>query len=411
MAVVKGELLELSLSGGILGFLDDAQLAQASNEELCRAAEKLQRLRGALEAELASVLGEIDKREAYEKDGARSLAEWSVTRLKVSPAQGKKLQTRASRLSVLPALHRELALGNLTTEQLDPLLQVARPTTDEALASKAPSWSVAQCNRYARHTKLLRASRGQDPLAQEPQRYFSMRQMSDGSWSMSGRLEEESGSIVSNALSQLAQESGPNEDTGHYDSWPERMADALIDLVSAGSQAVAPGLPSIMVHVDASVLSGERPGTGELEGAKDGTGLLSKEATERLACDALWQVLTKDDKGTPVNLGRRYRSAPHWLRSLLLRRDGGCRFPGCQAVRFLHAHHLAHWSKGGETDPNNMILICSRHHKFLHEKHWQVQGAPDEKMIFTSPDGDYLESAPVPRPEDIEPGEEVTPPD
>jgi len=409
---VKGSVLEPTETEGVLGFLDPCRLSEASDGELSQAARDLQRLRNKLDAELLAVLGEIDKRQSFAKEGARSLSEWSVARLCVSSSQGRKLERRASRMSELPALHRELALGNLSSDQLDPLLSVARPQTDEALARKAPNWSVAQCSRYARHTKALRSSRGQLPKgAQEgKERFFSMRQMSDGSWSMSGKLEEGSGAMVSNALSQLAQESGPNQ-YGQYDSWGERMADALVDLVSAGSQAVDPGLPSIVVHVDGSVIDGSKPGIAELEGAKDGTGLLSSEEAQRLSCDALWQVLTEDDKGTPVNLGRRRRSAPHWLRSLLLKRDGGCRFPGCQAVRFLHAHHMEHWSKGGGTDPENMILICSRHHKFLHEGHWEIEGKPSEELSFLSPEGDRLTSSPVPRPEELELQSDTGPPE
>jgi len=410
---VKGGLLELCGEDGFLGLLDSVRLSQSSNEELSRAARELQRLRNKVDAELISVLGEIDRREAFAKEGARSLAQWSVARLGVSSSQGKKLEIRASRLSELPALHRELARGNLSLDQLDPLLSVARPQTDEALARKAPNWSVAQCSRYARHVKVLRASKGQsgsNGLTAEKERFFSMRQMSDGGWSMSGHLEEESGAMVSNALSQLAQESGPNEQTGQYDSWGERMADALVDLVSAGSQAVDPALPSIVVHVNGSVLDKTKNGIAELEGSKDGTGLLSREAAERLSCDALWQVLTTNDEGTPVNLGRRRRSAPHWMRSLLLRRDGYCRFPGCQAVRFLHAHHMEHWSQGGGTDPENMILICSRHHKFLHEGHWHIEGKPSEQLFFVSPEGERLQSSPIPRPEELEQEGDTGPP-
>jgi hypothetical protein len=409
---VKGGLLEVYGEDGLLGLLDPVRLSGSSNEQLSKAAKELQRVRNKIDAELIAVLGEIDRREAFVKDGASSLAQWSVAHLSLSSLQARKLSTRAHRLSQLPALNRELAHGNLSVDQIDPLLSIARPQTDEALARKAQGWSVAQCSRYARHTKLLRAAQGHgSPPKTEKERFFSMRQLSDGGWSLSGHLEEESGAMVCNALSQLAQHTGPDPHTGVYDSWGERMAEALVDLVSAGSQAVDPALPSIVVHIEGSVLDKSKIGIAQLEGAKDGTGLLSREAAERLSCDALWQVLTEDDQGTPVNLGRRRRSAPHWLRSLLMCRDGCCRFPGCQAVRFLHAHHMEHWSQGGGTDPENMVLICSRHHKFLHEGHWHIEGKPSEQLFFVSPEGERLQSSPVPRPEEVELEGDTGPPE
>ena len=34
-------------------------------------------------------------------------------------------------------------------------------------------------------------------------------------------------------------------------------------------------------------------------------------------------------------------------------RDKGCSFPGCTHTRFVDAHHMRHWSEGGETSIEN----------------------------------------------------------
>ena len=55
------------------------------------------------------------------------------------------------------------------------------------------------------------------------------------------------------------------------------------------------------------------------------------------------------------------------IRRVLQRRDGGCRFPGCSATRFVDAHHIHHWADGGETHLGNLVLLCRHHHRLVHE--------------------------------------------
>ncbi|MCY4646109.1 MAG: HNH endonuclease signature motif containing protein [Gammaproteobacteria bacterium] len=54
------------------------------------------------------------------------------------------------------------------------------------------------------------------------------------------------------------------------------------------------------------------------------------------------------------------------MRRALEERDRGCRFPGC-ASRFTEAHHVRHWADGGETSLSNLLLLCRRHHRAVHE--------------------------------------------
>ena len=53
--------------------------------------------------------------------------------------------------------------------------------------------------------------------------------------------------------------------------------------------------------------------------------------------------------GKPLSVGRRTRSVPASIRRALLARDGRCQFPGCERRRFVDAHHIVHWARGGET--------------------------------------------------------------
>ena len=92
-----------------------------------------------------------------------------------------------------------------------------------------------------------------------------------------------------------------------------------------------------------------------------------------------------------LNLSRKHRLVQPALRRALEARDRGCRFPGCSHERWLDAHHVVHWADGGETSLGNTLLLCSRHHRLLHEGgfairadangEWQFQNAKGMKQV------------------------------
>ena len=70
-----------------------------------------------------------------------------------------------------------------------------------------------------------------------------------------------------------------------------------------------------------------------------------------------------------------------------IRRDRGCRFPGCPATHRLHGHHVKHWANGGETSLDNLVLLCPTHHRLVHEGGFDVQRLDDGAFRFTNPHG------------------------
>jgi hypothetical protein len=74
------------------------------------------------------------------------------------------------------------------------------------------------------------------------------------------------------------------------------------------------------------------------------------------------------------------------MRRALRARDGGCRFPGCDHRRFVDAHHVEHWIDGGTTELSNLIMLCRRHHRYVHEWGYAMR-AGDQGVEFFGPDG------------------------
>ena len=48
-------------------------------------------------------------------------------------------------------------------------------------------------------------------------------------------------------------------------------------------------------------------------------------------------------------------------------------------------HHLVHWVDGGETNLDNCILLCKRHHRMVHEGGWQLVRTEDGRLIAIAP--------------------------
>jgi hypothetical protein len=82
-----------------------------------------------------------------------------------------------------------------------------------------------------------------------------------------------------------------------------------------------------------------------------------------------------------LTVGRRTRAVPSAIRRALQLRDGGCRFPGWDNRRWVDSHHIKHWSQGGETKLENLILLCRRHHRLLHEGGYKVEGSPSGETM------------------------------
>src|SRR5690606_29500038 len=78
---------------------------------------------------------------------------------------------------------------------------------------------------------------------------------------------------------------------------------------------------------------------------------------------------------------------PQAIKRALWARDGGCRFPGCGRKRFVDAHHIEHWSTGGETSLANLMLLCSKHHTQVHEGGFRIEKDYRDRWFFRRPDG------------------------
>jgi hypothetical protein len=157
----------------------------------------------------------------------------------------------------------------------------------------------------------------------------------------------------------------------------------MAKLALSAPEGANPPPPEIVI-ADRAVLTGS---SAEGRCHLDGQAAIPPETARRLACDATVVALVEAADGTPLDVGRKRRTPPAALRRALRRRDRGCRFPGCGRRRFLHAHHIVHWIDGGETKLTNGILLCSRHHRLVHEGGFRIETPADHVFVFHDPAG------------------------
>jgi hypothetical protein len=182
-----------------------------------------------------------------------------------------------------------------------------------------------------------------------------------------GRLDRVAGQVVITALDSLTDPA--NFDAEDTRTPAQRRADALVDLCRdhldhSDLPTQRKERPHVMVHLGLEALEGRAGKPCEL----DDTGVITPQTARQLACDAkITRVITRGESQV-LDVGRTTRVISKGLRSALVARDGGCVIDACGAPRrWCDAHHVIHWADGGPTSLDNLILLCRRHHRAVHE--------------------------------------------
>jgi hypothetical protein len=109
---------------------------------------------------------------------------------------------------------------------------------------------------------------------------------------------------------------------------------------------------------------------------------LPVETVRRLACDADIIPVVLNGQGVPIDVGRAKRLATVHQRRALGAFYDSCAIPECQ-VKFAQCepHHIEYWENGGNTDMDNLVPLCSRHHHAAHEGGWKLRLDPDTREL------------------------------
>ena len=378
--------------------------ASALGDAIAELAARLQ----AATYELLVMIREFDERGGWGR-GFQSCAHWLNWRTGLAMGAAREKVRVARALGELPRLSAAMRRGSISYSKIRAITRVATPETEERLLD------FARCATAAHVERLVRAWRRVDGIAEaeddrrrHASRYLDTWVDEDGMLVLRGRLSPEVGAIVQRALEAAAdriyREASGNTDGSVADAEPggresvsagQRRADA-VGLIAESALAAdldrgtAGDRYQVVVHVDAEALTeGAEAGHAALE---DGI-RVPAETSRRMACDAARVEMRHNRDGSVLDVGRKTRTIPPAIRRALMARDHRCRFPGCSS-RHCDAHHVRHWADGGATRLQNLLLLCRRHHRAVHEEGFTIELGKTGEVCFFWPDGRVLPDAP-----------------
>jgi hypothetical protein len=385
--------------------LDSPSSIDALGERIAELAARLH----AATYELLVMLRSFDESGGW-NNGFVSCAHWLNWRTGIDLGAAREKVRVARALAGLPLLSEAMRRGTVSYAKVRAITRVATADTEQRLLDVALAGTAAHVERIVRAWRRVdRVVAAKEADARHLSRQLKTWIDDDGMVVLRGRLTPELGAVVLRALDaavdvlfQEAKDAPPAGGLVGETSWGQRRADALgrlaeVALATDLDRGTTGDRYQVVLHVEAS----EAPviGEGALEdgGAlevDDGAVHVSAETSRRLTCDAGVVIMTHNASCHVLDVGRKTRTVPAAIRRALTARDRRCRFPACTARR-CDAHHVDHWTDGGPTSLDNLVLLCRRHHRLVHEGGLGLQRATDGTVSFYRPDGRPLSVAPA----------------
>ena len=342
--------------------------------------------------ELLVLIRQFDERVGWCRWGLSSCAEWLAWRCDLSLATAREKVRVAHALKHLPSIVESFSIGALSYTKVRELTRVAKKSNEQELVTFALNNTAAHVAERCRELRM--GSMDSIDIAAQAimNRSLRVRRNPDrGTMSVTIDLPIESGELLDKALDKARESDQPESAASVPEiaeaSWSKRQADAFMclirDYLNCQVSADASGAGTqrsdnylVTVHVDQSALAGG-----------DGRSSLPIESVKRLCCDGSAVVVT-EDAGQPLSIGRKSRIIPTAIQRAVRARDNDrCTFPGCHHRRYLECHHIEHWSNGGETSLENLLLLCGKHHTLVHEGGFRIEKDFQSQWYFVRPDG------------------------
>jgi hypothetical protein len=364
-------------------------MQQRSTEAVVARVHRLDRLIAKLQRHLLDALAELERREAWLDDGAHDMTHWTAMQLGISYWKASRWVAAGRALPALPATAEAFERGDLGIDKVVELTRFAEFDDEDALVG----WAQGVSSGAIRRVGDLRArERAGDAEQADRERHLGWRYTDDGArFKLDAELPSAEGSVVAITLERITRQIPVMPDEGSDLRIGARRADALVALCSATlASDDDQDRATVVVHADLDAVI-----DGDLNAAIEGGPVIGGSTLQRLLCNARVQAVLERPDGTVEQVNRPVREPSAWMMRQLRHRDLTCRFPGCGSRRFTQAHHITWWSHGGRTDLDNLVLVCSFHHKLVHEHGWQLERDDSGEVSWTRPSGVRYRAGPA----------------
>jgi hypothetical protein len=370
--------------------------------------------------QLLLLIRDFDDRLGWAKWSFASCAEWLAWRCGLTLSASREKVRVAHALRSLPAISAAFADGRLSYSKVRALTRCAHAYDEDLLLAYALDATAAQVEERCRQIRNVAPESVDIARRAWERRSLSVwRDSARNTMRITVELPIEEGEVITRALDRAVEAgeaaSGPEFASGDgsaENGWRAQQADALVAVAKtyltadARTGGTAEGEPEptapeskmprsaadhyqVVFHADAKSLRGgiSADNSALRGGVGAGRSDLPIETIRRLTCDGSLVTVSEDEQGTPLDVGRKQRTVPPALKRALWSRDRGCSFPGCHRAHYVDAHHIRHWAEGGDTSLENLTLLCTHHHRLLHEGGFRIRRDPEGAIYFQRPDG------------------------
>jgi hypothetical protein len=198
---------------------------KTSSNDLMEEAERLGRILSATQGSLLTVVGELDRRQAYRAEGATSVAAWMTQRLGVAEGTGRSWALVAEKLWDLPHLAQGLRVGALSFDKVRAAVELATPESDASVLRQAEECTVRQL------IDLIRARRGTNDEQAAARHDYRYLRFNDARRLMTAQLTDDAYAEVRGAITARARMFPSDGET----AFDQRRADGLLDICRGSS--------------------------------------------------------------------------------------------------------------------------------------------------------------------------------
>jgi hypothetical protein len=378
----------------LLGAIDRFRQRPKTNRQPQELAAELKGIRHAqdlLDLEFSETTAAFSKTQEYDEQGSVSPIDWIRHHCRMSSGAVWSSLAVGQHVEELPRSieavengeigYAHLALMARTAESLQGS-STAAPFEEGELLEKAREYSVGRLWYFCLH---MRHATDPEEFAAEQSRATEARTLKmstyeDGSLALEGWIDSVGAAVVRSALEPLAQPQGDHDERGQE----HRNADAFVEVCSHVQDiGVLPQRPHLQVTASLDTL---RAVAGSPAGDLEYSVPVSAATVQRLACDGTITRVVLAPESVVIDVGRARRVVAGAMRRALNARDGHCKWPRCdRPASWSDAHHVVHWTNGGDTDLSNMVLLCHRHHWMAHEGGWQLVRTEEGEVLAVPP--------------------------
>lgn len=358
-----------------------------ADDELIRRLDRLRRPIARLTAERARITAELERRRvaaskepSARQSARRDLRRQLADRANSTPAATKRDADAGRIADQHPRTGASFADGSLSAdhvrligETLQALPPERRALAESQLLELAPAMDPTRFGKRARELLAREAPDSSDRAARDQHRQRRVRSYDtpDGGFAFSGLLYGDMAETARTALDAFRRPDTP----GEHRSPEQRSADAFEQLCAAslrvGEAPARHGVrPQVIITVPADQLA-----LGDRGVARFGSGQpTTLRQLRTLIADCTWSRVLLAPDSTPIEASKTVRTVPAGLWRILVARDAGCTWPGCDAPPTWCdvAHGAKAFTDGGQLSPSNAALLCRRHHRRFDRGGWRI---------------------------------------